>query len=191
MTDPIPFRRSAASRDETRALDAMQREIRARQMSVRTEEAYVSWARRYLRFHGGRDPRMLGADAIAAFLTHLAVHRNVAPSTQSQAASALLFLYRETLGLDVQPPRGVVRPKAPRRLPVVLTPAEVKAVLGEMRGTHRLAATLLYGSGLRLLECLRLRVKDVDFGRREIVVRAGKGDRDRVTMRPGSGHASV
>jgi integron integrase len=184
VADPIPFRRSAAPRDETSALDAMRREIRARQLSLRTEEAYVSWARRYLRFHDGRDPRELGGAGIAAFLTHLAVLRNVAPSTQSQAASALLFLYREVLGVEVNPPRGVVRPKASRRLPVVLTPSEVRAVLGQIRGTHRLAATLLYGSGLRLLECLRLRVKNVDFERREILVRAGKGDRDRVTMLP-------
>jgi len=169
----------------------MRREIRARQLSLRTEDAYVSWARRYLRFHGGRDPRALGDDGIAAFLTHLAVRRHVAPATQNQAASAVLFLYREVLGIDVGPPRGVVRPKLPRRLPVVLTPSEVRAVLGQMRGSHRLAATLLYGSGLRLLECLQLRVKDVDFERREIVVRAGKGDRDRVTMLPSVAHTAL
>jgi integron integrase len=108
----------------------------------------------------------------------------VAPSTQSQAASALLFLYRDVLGTEVELPRRIVRPVTPKRLPVVLTPTEVRAVLGQMRGTQRLAATLLYGSGLRLLECLRLRAKDVDFERREITVRAGKGDRDRVTMLP-------
>ena len=191
MADPIPFRRSASSRDETVLLDAVRREIRARQLSLRTEDAYVSWARRYLRFHAGRDPRTLGGDGIAAFLTDLAVRRRIAPATQNQAASALLFLYREVLGIEVDPPRGVVRPSAPRRLPVVLTPAEVKAVLGQMRGTHRLAATLLYGSGLRLLECLRLRVKDLDFERREIVVRAGKGNRDRVTMLPGVAHTAL
>ncbi len=128
--------------------------------------------------------RRWAATRMAEFLTHLAVERRVSSSTQNQAASALLFLYREVLDIQVEPPRKVARPKSPRRLPVVLTPTEVRAVLGQMRGTQRLAATLLYGSGLRLLECLRLRAKDVDFERQEIVVREGKGDRDRVTMLP-------
>jgi integron integrase len=121
---------------------------------------------------------------MAEFLTHLAVERRVSSSTQNQASSALLFLYREVLGINAAPPPGIARPRAARRLPLVLTPSEVRSVLGQMRGTQRLAATLLYGSGLRLLECLRLRIKDVDFERLEIVVREGKGDRDRVTMLP-------
>ena len=121
---------------------------------------------------------------MADFLVHLAVERRVSSSTQNQASSALLFLYREVLGIDVDPPHRVARPRTPRRLPVVLTPSEVRSVLGQMRGTQRLAATLLYGSGLRLLECLRLRVKDVDFERHEIVVREGKGHWDRITMLP-------
>jgi integron integrase len=184
VTDPIPIQRSAVSGRDTRILDRVRREIRARQFSLRTEEAYTGWVRRYLRFHRTADPLTLGSDEMAEFLTHLAVERRVSSSTQNQAASALLFLYREVLDIQVEPPRKVARPKSPRRLPVVLTPTEVRAVLGQMRGTQRLAATLLYGSGLRLLECLRLRAKDFDFERQEIVVREGKGDRDRVTMLP-------
>ena len=184
MTDSNPPQRSSSVRGITQTLDAVRREIRARQFSHRTEEAYVGWIRRYLRFHGLSDPESLGSAQVAEFLTYLAVERRVASSTQNQAASALLFLYREVWGVEVDPPSGVVRPKAPARLPVVLTPAEVRRVIGQMRGTNRLAATLLYGSGLRLLECLRLRAKDVDFERLEIVVRAGKGNRDRVTVLP-------
>jgi len=184
VAEPIPCQKSRAERGETRVLDALRREIRARQLSLRTEQAYAGWVRRYLRFHRTVDPMALGDPEIERFLSWLANERGVAPSTQTQAASALLFLYRDVLDREVSLPRRVARPVTPRRLPVVLTPAEVRAVLGQMRGSQRLAATLLYGSGLRLLECLQLRVKDLDLERREIRVRAGKGDRDRVTMLP-------
>lgn len=184
VTEPIPIHRSAKADRDTRILDAVRREVRARQLSLRTEEAYTGWIRRYLRFHRTSDPGSLGGEQVADFLAHLAVERRVSSSTQNQASSALLFLYREVLGTDVDPPQRVARPRTPRRLPVVLTASEVRSVLGQMRGRQRIAATLLYGSGLRLLECLRLRVKDIDFERHEIVVREGKGDRDRVTMLP-------
>jgi len=165
-------------------LDDLRSKIRARHLSHRTEEAYASWAARYIRFHRGRHPARMGAVEIEAFLTHLSVRRRVAASTQNQAASALLFLYRDVLGVDVERPGRVVRARTPTRLPVVLTPTEVRSVLNRMHGTQRLVATLLYGSGMRLMECLRLRVKDLDFERREILIREGKGNRDRVTMLP-------
>jgi site-specific recombinase XerD len=163
VAEPIPFQKSRADRGEFRVLDAVRREIRARQLSRRTEQAYAGWVRRYLRHHGADDPRALGDVEIERFLSYLANERGVAPSTQTQAASALLFLYREVLERDVSLPRRVARPVIPKRVPIVLTPEEVRAVLGHMRGTQRLAATLLYGSGLRLLECLRLRAKDIDL----------------------------
>ncbi|MGQ0561169.1 MAG: integron integrase [Gemmatimonadota bacterium] len=157
---------------------------RARQFSRRTEEAYIGWIRRYVLYHGKRHPRELGDAEIAAFLTHLATELKVSPATQNQAASSLLFLYREVLGMPVAAPAGVLRPAKPRRVPVVLTRDEARAVLGELRGTHRLVCSLLYGSGLRLLEALRLRVKDVQLDRGELVVRAAKGGDERVTMLP-------
>lgn len=165
-------------------LDRVREAIRARHLSLRTEQAYLAWIRRFVRFHGGRHPREMGAPEIEAFLTHLATKRAVAASTQNQAASALLFLYRHVLALDVERPRRIVRAKTPLRLPAVLTGEEVRAVLGQLRGTKRLVGILLYGSGMRLRECLRLRVKDMDFGRAEIVVREGKGAKDRVTVLP-------
>ena len=170
--------------DHLLLLDDLRSRIRARHMSRRTEQAYASWADRYIRFHRGRHPARMGTREIDAFLTYLSVRRGVAASTHNQAASALLFLYREVLGLEVERPGRVVRARSPTRLPVVLTPTEVRSILDRMQGTHRLIATLLYGSGMRLMECMRLRVKDVDFERREILIREGKGDRDRVTMLP-------
>jgi len=163
---------------------AVREAIRARHYSPRTEQAYVGWLRRFVRYHGRRHPRDLGQAEIEAFLTHLAVKRNVSPATQSQALSALLFLYREVLQQDLPWLENVVRAKPRLRVPVVLTEAEVAAVLEQLHGVHRLAGMLMYGAGLRLLEALRLRVKDVDFGRREIVVRSGKGAKDRRTMLP-------
>ncbi|MGQ0815047.1 MAG: integron integrase [Gemmatimonadota bacterium] len=157
---------------------------RARQFSPRTEEAYIGWIRRYVLYHGKRHPSDLGSTEIAAFLTHLAVERRVSPATQNQAASALLFLYREVLGMEVAAPEGVLRPPKPHRVPVVLTRDEVRAVLSELRGTHLLVCNLLYGSGLRLLEALQLRVKDVLLDRGELVVRAAKGGNERLTMLP-------
>ena len=158
--------------------------MRLKHLSRRTEEAYEAWIRRFIRFHGRRHPREMGKQEVEAFLTHLAVERNVAPSTQNQALGALLFLYRDVLRCELGWLDGVERPRRPKRLPVVLTPDEVSAVLTRMEGTTWLVASLLYGSGMRLLECLRLRVKDLDLTRREIRVRSGKGDRDRVTMIP-------
>ncbi len=165
-------------------LEVMRDEIRKRHYSIRTEEAYLQWVRRYVQFHGRRHPAGLGAPELEAFLTHLAVARNVAASTQNQALSAILFLYREVLHQPLPWLDGVTRAKKPQRLPVVLTPDEVQQVLSVLEGTHQLMALLLYGSGLRLMECVRLRVKDVDFVRREIVVREAKGNKDRVTMLP-------
>ena len=169
-----------------RLLERMRREIRLRHYSIRTEDAYVDWARRYIVFHGRRHPLQLGAADVTAFLSHLASDRNVAPATQNQAKAALLFLYREVLGLTLPWLNDIVAAKTPRRLPTVLTATEVRALLGEMEsgGTAGLVAALLYGTGMRLLEALRLRVKDLGFERREIIVRDGKGGKDRVTVLP-------
>lgn len=165
--------------------------MRLRHFSPRTEEAYLGWMRRYHEFHGRRDPATLGSEHVTAFLNALATRWRVAASTQNQALAALLFLYRQVLGTELSWLDDLVRCKAPQRLPVVLTRDEVRAVLAHMDGVPRLMATLLYGSGLRLLECCRLRVKDVDFGRNQITVRRGKGDQDRVTMLPGSVKAEL
>jgi integron integrase len=158
--------------------------IRAKHYSIRTEQAYLDWIKRYIRFHGLRHPTMLGAVAIEAFLSHLAVDRRVAAGTQNQAKSALLFLYREVLGLELEGVDQIVRARNPTRVPVVLTRDEVKRVLARLKGTHRLLGHLLYGSGLRIMEGVRLRVKDVEFERRLIIVRDGKGAKDRITMLP-------
>lgn len=166
-------------------LDQMRDLIRVKHYSIRTEQAYVNWARRYILFHNKRHPREMGAPEIAAFLTHLAVDRNVAASTQNQALAALLFLYQKVLEIDPGPVDNV-RAQKPKRLPTVLTREEVRTVIGAMSGDNQLIAKLLYGSGLRLIECLRLRVKDVDFAYHQIVVRDGKGEKDRITMLPQS-----
>ncbi len=162
----------------------MREVIRVRHYSIRTEDAYVQWARRFILFHEKRHPRSLGAPEVGAFLSHLAVDRSVSPATQNQAKSALLFLYREVLGINLPWLDDVVIAKTNRRLPVVLTPTEVRALMAELNGSMGLFVALLYGTGMRLLECLRLRVKDVGFERREIIVRDGKGSKDRVTMLP-------
>ena len=160
--------------------------LRAKHYSHLTERAYVGWIRGFIQFHGGRDPAELGADDVRAFLSHLAIQRRVAPSTQNQALNALLFLYRQVFGIDLPWLQEVVRAKKPARLPTVLTVDEVRAVLAELQGVYWIIASLLYGSGLRLMECIRLRVKDLDFDLRQIVVRNGKGGRDRVTVLPNS-----
>lgn len=167
-----------------RLLDQVRDVIRTLHYSRRTEDAYVDWARRYILFHGKRHPRDMGKAELEAFLTHLAVDRHVAASTQNQALSALLFLYRQVLGLNFPGLSEVVRAKRPQRLPVVLTRAEVAALLVQCSGTAGLIARLLYGTGMRLLEGVRLRVQDVDLSRREILIRNGKGGKDRVTMLP-------
>ncbi len=153
-------------------------------MAKRTEEAYVGWIRRFILAQGKRHPDQMGAREVEQFLTLLAVRGNVSPSTQNQALAALLFLYREVLGQALPWMEEIRRAKKPRRLPVVLTRAEVAALLGEMSGVHGLMASMLYGSGLRLMECVRLRLKDVDLERAELVVREGKGGKDRRTMLP-------
>ncbi len=165
-------------------LDQVREAIRLKHYSIRTEEAYVSWIKRYILFHNKRHPNEMGRAEIEAFLTHLAVNKNVAASTQNQALSALLFLYREVLRKDLDFPIDSIRAKRPKRLPTVMTKEEAFKVIGCLSGTHQLVAKLLYGSGLRLMECLRLRVKDVDFAQHLIVVRDGKGMKDRVTVLP-------
>jgi integron integrase len=169
---------------QKKLLDQVRDVLRTKHYSLRTEESYVDWITRYVRFHQLRHPRDLGLAEIEAFLSHLAVDGQVAAATQNQARSALLFLYREVLAVPIDGPRDVVQAKTPQRLPTVLTKAEVQAVLRELSEPYRLMAQLLYGSGLRLMECVRLRVKDLDFSRHELTVRDGKGMHDRMTMLP-------
>lgn len=165
-------------------LDHVRHRIRLKHYSLRTEQAYCDWIRRFVVFHGKRHPSGLGAGEVEAFLTSLAVEGRVAASTQNQAKSALLFLYKEVLGVELPWLDNVERARTPARLPVVLTRDEVSRVLARLHGVHRLIGSLLYGTGLRILEAMRLRVKDVEFSRREILVRDGKGAKDRVTMLP-------
>lgn len=165
--------------------------LRARHYSRRTEEAYLGWIHRFVVFHGVRHPATMGSPEIRAYLTHLAVERRVSAATQSQALAALLFLYDKVLRIDLDDLQQIPRAKKPRRLPVVLTRDEVRRLLDTMTGTPRLVALLLYGSGLRLLEALTLRVKDVDLETAEITVRRGKGNKDRVTMLPALARAPL
>lgn len=169
---------------KSKILRSLRDNLRLRHYSPRTEAAYVSWVIRYVRHHGMRHPAGLGIDAIQAYLTHLAVERRVAPATLAQALAAILFLYREVLRRPVTELGAIPRARAPVRLPVVLTPSEVKAVLEQMDGSARLVALLLYGGGLRLMEAITLRVKDVDLERRELRLRRAKGGKDRVTVLP-------
>ncbi len=162
----------------------MRDHLRTRHYSIRTETAYLDWVRRFILFHDKRHPAEMGAAEVAAFLTHLAVDRQVSASTQNQAKSAILYLYKEVLQVQLPWLDEVVQAKAAKRLPVVLTPTEVRELLMHMQGTTGLIARLLYGTGMRLLEALRLRVKDVEFARREILIREGKGNKDRVTVLP-------
>src|SRR5882672_6877134 len=169
---------------ERRLLDLLRDAIRRKHYSYRTEQSYVHWVRRFVFFHGKRHPRDMGADEVTAFLTHLARVRSVSASTQNQALAALLFLYGEVLGVRLPWMQGIDRAKRPVRVPVVLTRDEVRALLSQLEGTKWLMASLLYGARTSSRDCLRLRVKDVDFGYRQIVVRDGKGGKDRVTMLP-------
>ena len=169
-----------------RLLDVLRQTLRVRHYSLRTEQQYVNWVRRFLRFHHHRHPREMGAAEVSSFLTHLAVEGQVSASTQNQALSALLFLYRDVLMLNLPWLDEVVRAKPSRHLPVVLTRQEVAALLVQIDGLYALQLRLLYGTGMRLMECMRLRVKDIDFGRGEILIRDGKGAKDRVTMLPQS-----
>ncbi|MGB7535075.1 MAG: integron integrase [Azonexus sp.] len=165
-------------------VDQVRDRLRVKHYSIRTETQYLQWIKRFILFHDKRHRREMGAVEVEAFLTHLAVAGRAAAATQNQALSALLFLYREVLNIDLPWLDKVVRAKQPQRLPVVLTRQEVTAILDRMTGVHGLMARLLYGTGMRLMECVRLRVKDVDFERAEIVVRDGKGAKDRITMLP-------
>jgi len=167
-------------------LDVVRDTIRRKHYSIRTEEAYVNWIRRFILFHGKRHPKDMGAAEVEAFLTHLATEGHVSASTQNQAFSALLFLYREVLHRELDAPVHALRAKESRHIPAVLTREEVRQVIAQLSGVYQLQARLLYGSGLRLLECLRLRVKDIDFQRRAITVRDTKGNEDRITMLPDS-----
>ncbi|WP_027147331.1 integron integrase [Methylobacter marinus] len=172
-------------------LDQVRERIRVKHYSIRTEKQYVQWIKRFILYHDKRHPQEMGMAEVEAFLTHLAVEGKVSASTQNQALSALLFLYKEVLLIDLPWLNDVVRAKQPQRLPNVLTRTEVRAVLVRMSGIHGLMANLLYGTGMRLMECVRLRVKDVDFERGEILIRDGKGAKDRVTMLPESLKASL
>jgi len=169
---------------QPRLLDRVREAIRARHYSLRTEEAYVGWIRRFILFHQKRHPIEMAEPEINAFVTHLAVQSSIGASTQTQALSALMFLYRHVLRKPLPDLDTVIRAKRPGRLPSVLTRSEVRRILGRMNGTPRLVATLLYGTGMRLLECLRLRVKDLEFGNNRIIVRDTKGGEDRVVPFP-------
>jgi integron integrase len=177
LPEPFPSRKP-------KLLQQVRDLLQSRHYSRRTEEAYVGWIRRYILFHSKRHPIELDETHVSAFLSNLAVEGNVAASTQNQALSALLFLYKEVLQRDLKFIGGVVRVKRPPKLPVVLTPLEVRSILSQLSGQYRLMAELLYGSGLRLLECLRLRAKDVDFQYLHITLRDSKGGKDRKTMLP-------
>lgn len=167
-------------------LDRMRNVMRLKPMSLRTEQAYVSWVKRFILFHDKRHPAEMGADEIRAFLTHLAVHGQVAASTQNGALNALVFLYRQVLKQPFPELEGLERAKRPRRVPTVFTAEETQVMLAQLHGAPRLMVGLLYGAGLRLMECARLRVKDIDFAYQQITVRDGKGAQDRVTMLPQS-----
>ena len=169
-----------------RLMTRVRNELRVRHYSYRTEKTYIGWIRRFIIFHGKRHPRGLGKQDVEAFLTHLAVERNVAPATQNQALNAILFLYSSVLGVELDWLDDTVRAKPKQRLPTVLSKPEVVRLLAQLEGQHALMVRLLYGAGLRLMECVRLRVKDLDFDYRTITVRDGKGGKDRVTVLPDS-----
>lgn len=174
----------SAEKEEPRLLTRVRGAIRVRHLSLRAEKAYLHWVRRYILFHGKRHPAEMGEKEVNTFLTHLAVEKRISPSTQTQALCALLFLYRTVLERDLGELEGLVRAKRTRRLPVVLTQDEVRRVLAQLAGVDHLLLSLLYGTGMRLMEGLRLRVKDIDFSLHQILVREGKGAKDRVTMLP-------
>jgi integron integrase len=167
-----------------RLLEQVRDRIRVKHYSIRTEQCYVDWIRRFVLFHGKRHPIDMGPVEVSAFLTHLAVAGKVAASTQNQAKSALLFLYKEVLSVELPWLEGIENAKTPKRLPVVLSETEVRDVLNRVDGTTGLMLRLIYGTGMRIMECQRLRVKDVEFSRRELLIREGKGFKDRVTMLP-------
>lgn len=167
-----------------RLIDQTRNVLRLFHYSIRTEETYIQWIKRYIHFHNKRHPKDMGEKEVRSFLTYLAVSKHVSASTQNQALSAILFLYRRVLDLKLDWIDDVVRAKRPKRLPVVLSRDEVRRILGSMSGTNALVAKLLYGTGMRLMEALRLRVQDIDFSQNQIVVRSGKGNKDRLTTLP-------
>jgi integrase len=167
-----------------RLLDQLRRCIRDKHYTLSTERTYVYWSKWYIRFHGLRHPADMGPTEIRSFLSYLNNDRHIAGSTYSQALCALLFLYKEVLGIDLPWIEGLSRPKRPPKRPVVLPRTEVKLVLEQMRGVYQLVARMLYGTGMRLFECAQLRIKDVDLQRREVLVREGKGGKDRITVLP-------
>ena len=177
---PIPLDQAKAPK----LLDQVRDKIRLKHYSIRTEQAYVDWIKRFVLFHHKRHPAEMGAAEVEAFLTHLAVEGKVAASTQNQAKAAVLFLYSQVLNQELPWLENVEQAKVSKRLPVVLTVNETRALLDRLKGVHRLQANLLYGTGMRLMEVMRLRVKDIDFERKEILIRDGKGAKDRVTMLP-------
>ncbi len=170
--------------EKPKILDQVRQACRLRHMSIRTEKSYLNWIKRYILFHNKKHPEKMGEKEIRAYLTYLAIDKNVAPSTQNQAMSALVFLYRYVLDIPLGDISSIPRPKRSRKIPVVFSTREVKSVLSNLQGTNWIMGSLLYGSGLRLMECMRLRVKDIDFELQEIIVRNGKGDKDRITLLP-------
>ncbi len=175
---------STQTSDKPRLLDQVRNVIRCKHYSIRTEHSYLDWIKRYILFHNKKHPQDMDEEHISAFLSHLAVMKKVASSTQNQALCAIVFLYRDVLKKDLGEFQNLIRAKKPEKLPVVFTQEETKQVLLQLNGVHWLMGQLLYGAGLRVMECVRLRVKDVDFGYRQIVVRDGKGRKDRITMLP-------
>jgi integron integrase len=193
LCDPAPLRETsfwvltvsmAPSPSKPKLLDQMRQALRVRHYSIRTEEAYVCWARRFILFHKKRHPREMAEKEVNAFLSHLAVDRKVSASTQTQALSALVFLYRHVIRRELGELEDLIRAKRRRCLPVVFTRQEAAAVISQLTGTRWVMANLLYGAGLRLMECLRLRVKDLDLNARQVAVRSGKGAQDRITLLP-------
>ncbi|MCW8853160.1 MAG: integron integrase [Gammaproteobacteria bacterium] len=176
---------------QPRLLDQVHNVIRLKHYSIRTEKSYISWIKQYIKFHSLRHPNLLDATHVESFLSHLAVDRHVSASTQNQALNALVFLYKQVLNIKLEEFESIVRAKRPEKVPVVFSKDEVRLVMSRLDGTLKLMAQLLYGSGLRLMECVRLRVKDIDFNYRQIIVRDGKGGKDRVTILPGHLEASL
>jgi integron integrase len=185
-TAALPANPASDPLESSHLISRVRETIRLKHYSLRTERSYCDWIRRYLRYHGMRHPSQMGAEQVTAFLSSLANVRNVSASTQNQALAAVLFLYRDVLKVEIEWMEGITRAKRPRRLPVVLTRVEVTALLSHMTGVHALMARLMYGTGVRLMECLQLRVKDVELFRHQLIVRQGKGAKDRITMFPAS-----
>ncbi len=184
MDQHIQYDEHSVQKTPKKLLDQVRDAIRVKHYALSTEKTYISWIRRYILFHGKRHPGEMGACEIEAFLTYLAVDQKVAASTQNQAFNALLFLYHKVLRKELDHSIEAVRAKRPKRIPTVLTREEARAIINTMSGTPKLIVQILYGGGWRLMECLRLRVKDIDFARRQLVIREAKGMKDRVTVLP-------